>query len=188
MKIKIYVAIESEDGKPDVVDQIACIERGDLTPGTMGMTLSEVKSVLHGIQQTMGPQQAAAFAEAQRSCPLCRKSRARRGHHQIVYRTLFGKLRLQSPRFVQCVCQKQTTETFSPLADLLHERTAPELLYLETKWAALMSYGMTTELLTEVLPLGEEVSTTAVRQNVQRIAERGEQELGFHYHWNQNVR
>jgi len=41
MKIKILVAIESDDGKSEVVDQIACIERKDLKPGTMGMTLSE---------------------------------------------------------------------------------------------------------------------------------------------------
>ena len=126
----------------------------------------------------MGPRQAAVFAEAQRSCSHCGKSRSRRGHHYIVYRTLFGKLRLQSPRFARCTCQEQTTGTFSPLPEFLQERTAPELLYLETKWAALMSYGMTTDLLADVLPLGEEVGTAAIRQNVKRIAERGEQELG----------
>ena len=35
----------------------------------------------------------------------------------------------------------------SPLAYLLTEQFSPELLYLQTKWASLMSYGLTTELL-----------------------------------------
>ena len=37
---------------------------------------------------------------------------------------------------------------------LLTERMAPELLYLETRWASLVSYGMTADLLKDVLPIG----------------------------------
>ena len=84
MKIKLYVAIESDDGQSETMDQVACIERSNLTPGIMGMTLSEAKSVLKRIQQTMGPRQAATFAETQGNCPHCEKSRARRGHYQII--------------------------------------------------------------------------------------------------------
>jgi len=40
-------------------------------------------------------------------------------------------------------------KTFSPLAGLLTEHTAPELLYLESKFAALVSYGLTADLLQE---------------------------------------
>jgi hypothetical protein len=40
---------------------------------------------------------------------------------------------LASPRF-EC-------SPFSLLAELLPERISPELLFLETKWASLMSYG-----------------------------------------------
>ena len=45
------------------------------------------------------------------------------------------------------------TRTFSPLAEMLPEHTSPELLFLETKWASLMSYGMTSKLLQDVLPI-----------------------------------
>jgi uncharacterized membrane protein len=34
----------------------------------------------------------------------------------------------------------------------LQERSSPELVYLETKFAAFVSYGLTVELLKEVLP------------------------------------
>jgi len=42
-------------------------------------------------------------------------------------RTLFGTLRLPSPRWYRCQCRAAETQTFSPLAELLPERTTPEL-------------------------------------------------------------
>jgi hypothetical protein len=39
----------------------------------------------------------------------------------------------------------------------LAERTSPELAYLETKFAALVSYGLTIKLLEEVLPIGQDL-------------------------------
>jgi len=60
----------------------------------------------------------------------------------------------------------------------LQERSSPELVYLETKFAALVSYGLTVELLKEVLPIGQELSTTAIRQRISRTAQRLEDELG----------
>lgn len=41
-----------------------------------------------------------------------------------------------------------------------------------------MSYGMTVNLLTEVLPLDQDVHTTRVRRQVHRVAGRVERELG----------
>lgn len=38
--------------------------------------------------------------------------------------------------------------------------TAPELQYLQAKWASLMSYGLTVDLLEEVLPI--QVDSTRV--------------------------
>lgn len=60
----------------------------------------------------------------------------------------------------------------SPLAELLPERTTPELRYLQTKWASLMSYGMTVDLLKDVLPVSDDLSTWAIRTDVERAAQR----------------
>jgi len=62
------------------------------------------------------------------------------------------------------------------LADLLHERTTPELRYLETKWAALLPYGVTVDVLDEVLPL--HANHTSGYRHLQQIAEQLEGELG----------
>jgi hypothetical protein len=80
-----------------------------------------------------------------------------------VYRTLFGKLHLKSPRLYRCRCQQQGEQTFSPLAELLVERTAPELLYVESKFAALMSYGLTADVLEHLLPIGRAVHASTLR-------------------------
>ena len=64
------------------------------------------------------------------------------------------------------------------MAELVEEHVAPELLYLETKWASLASYGMTAALLKEVLPVDEHLSAATVRNHLVRVAERCESELG----------
>src|SRR5262249_58266195 len=102
----------------------------------------------------------------------------RKGQNCIALRTAFGKLSLQSPRYYQCCATPGSAKSVSPLANLLAARTAPELAYLESKFAGLMSYGLTVSVLSEVLPLGAAISTTGVRRQVQAVAQRLESELG----------
>jgi hypothetical protein len=61
------------------------------------------------------------------------------------------------------------------LASQLPERTTPELTYLQTKWASLVSYGLTVDLLEEVLPL--QVNPRTIRRQVHQVAEKMEAEL-----------
>jgi hypothetical protein len=44
----------------------------------------------------------------------------------------------------ECGCQASARKSFSPLAQLLSERTAPEMAYLEAKWASLIPFEITT--------------------------------------------
>lgn len=74
-------------------------------------------------------------------------------HKTILFRTLFGKLELLSPRLRRCPCQHNGQASTSPLSELLPGHTAPELLYLESKWASLVSYGLTVEALRDFLPV-----------------------------------
>jgi hypothetical protein len=95
-----------------------------------------------------------------------------------VFRTPFGKLTLDSPRLYRCGCESDARASFSPVAELLPERTSPELVYLETKFAALVSYGLTVKLLEEVLPIDQALSPTAIRQQVRQAAQRLESQRG----------
>src|SRR5215813_5950621 len=163
MKMRVQVVIESTAGEPIAVHEIGCLHREELRPDTVGLTLAEAKTVLARLQQRLVEQQAAEYLWAQSRCPHCGTKRSHKGAHTITLRTLFGKLRLKSPRLYHCQCQRHPARTFSPLAERLPERTTPELLYLETKWASLIPYEMTTKLLDEVLPIGKHINAATVR-------------------------
>lgn len=60
----------------------------------------------------------------------------------------------------------------------LSERTTPELLFLESKWSSLMSYGLTAELLQEVLLTDSPLHASTIREHVFNVAQRLENELG----------
>ena len=178
MKVRVQVVIEAEASEPGEVQDLIEITREELCPETVGLTLDEAKTVLERLQQRIVEQQAATYLRTQSQCPHCGVKRYHKDEHTVTLRTLFGKLRLKSTRFYHCPCHPQPTRTFSPLAERLPERSTPELLYLETKWASLMSYGLTTKLLDEVLPIGKHVNAATVRNHLHMVAERTEAELG----------
>src|SRR5215469_13364896 len=180
MRLKVQVIIESDSGETEAVQQVAELERGSLRPETLGLSLSEAKALLQEIQNAMVTHQSTGYMTQYIACPECGRIRSQKGRHQIVFRTLFGKLRLDSSRLYHCGCcrRKEAHRSFSPLAELLMERMAPELAYLENKFAAMISYGLTAELLAEVLPTGGDINVAGVYRNVQRVAERMEAEIG----------
>jgi len=92
----------------------------------------------------------------------------------LTYRTLFGKFHFKSPRLNSCKCSAKKT-SFSPVVQVLKSRVSPEMAYIESKWASLMSYGMTADLLEEVLPV--KVSSSSVYNKSREISKRLENEL-----------
>ena len=71
MKIKIQITVESDKGEPEVVQEVAHLDRFILRPETLGLTLAEARSILAGIEQTVVEQQAAEFMALQRTCSHC---------------------------------------------------------------------------------------------------------------------
>src|ERR1700680_2436189 len=49
----------------------------------------------------------------------------------------------------------------------LNGQTSPEMLYLETKWASLIPFARATDLLKEVLPVGDLMNAETVRNHLQ---------------------
>jgi hypothetical protein len=131
------------------------LQRDELQPANLGLSIAE-----------------SNWLEQHRRCEKCDAELRCKGHHTVVLRTVFGKMNIQSPRLYQCPCEEVMRASFSPLAEFLPERSTPEMKYLETKWASLMSYGMTLDLLKEVLPVSEDLSTTAIRKAVAHVAQR----------------
>ncbi|MDZ4877319.1 MAG: ISKra4 family transposase ISSysp7 [Chroococcidiopsis cubana SAG 39.79] len=178
MKIKIQVVIESDCGAPQITQEVAQIERGSLQPENLGLSLTEAKTLLQNTQRTLVEQQVAEYEKQHLSCLHCEKKLLHKDKRTSVYRTLFGKLHLRSNKLFHCTCIEQQSRSFNPLANLLTERTSPELLYLESKFASLMSYGLSVKLLQELLPLEGQINATTVRNHLHAVATRLESELG----------
>lgn len=179
MKITIQLVIESENGNTSQISNVGEWQIDEpLQPSNLGFALAESKQLLKNIQQTLVEEQINQYQQVQSRCSDCDRQLKRKGTHSLTYRTLFGTLKLNSPRLFYCDCKKTEQKSFSPLATLLSKRTAPERLYLESKFASLMSYGLTVKLLEEVLPLEGKLNAASVRNNLHEVAQKVEAELG----------
>ena len=177
MHIQLQLVITADDGS-EHRHQIADLARGAPTLATLGVTLSESKQILGQLQQVLIGHQIAAYLDQQRPCPACATPRRIKQQTTAPFRTLFGRVNVANPRWYHCGCQPQSAKTVRPLAQLLPERTSPELRYLELKWASLVSYEVTTRLLHEVLPIDATHSAITVRNHLLHGARRLEQRLG----------
>ncbi len=141
MQIHVEVVIEGQRER----QRVATIQRSaDLAAVEgLGLTLAESKDLLERLQAIVVSEHADALVAVTSCCGGCGQPLARKGASSIVYRTAFGKLSLRSPRlYSQCRCGARACggESFNPLAMHLAQRTHPELLYLQTRWASAMSY------------------------------------------------
>jgi hypothetical protein len=182
MKFKMQILVENDDGDKILLAENIEFERGKSSLENLGLSLAESKELLRKTQQTMVREQVREFLKESETCPHCQRKRLSKGTHLIVYRTIFGKMKLESPRLFYCRCElaedSVKTKTFSPLAIALPERTSPELLYLESKFSARISFELSRQLLAEVLPLHEEFNAATIRNHLHLSGERLETELG----------
>ncbi len=172
MKFQLELTIQTDERTSTT--EIITLERQHLCDDTLGLSLDEAKSLLAQLQQQITAQQVDAFIDEIKTCE-CGQPHTRKGHHTIRYQTLFGKLQLSSPRFYTCDCQNSPHKSYSPLRQVLKEGITPELLYLQSKWASLMSYGMTADLINDVLPMT--ANHTTVYNHTQQVAQRLENEV-----------
>ena len=176
--MQVVVQAGDDTDAPSVVREVLSLDREALAPDTLGLQRGEAMDLLSAVQGALVDEQAKAALATRMACPECGRPRRHKDSRAIVVRSLFGTLRLASPRWWHCDCRPQASRTFSPLAAVLPTRVTPELQYLEAKFAGLVSYGLAAQLLGEVLPLGRVLHATAVRHHVQAVAQRLEDELG----------
>ena len=142
------------------------------------MTLAESKQLLSTLQRHLLQQQVDTFLDARSTCPDCGTPLKLKAHGSRSLRTLFGTLKVYSPRLEHCDCTRRKTSSFRPLSALLTEPVAPELLYMEAKWSSLVSYGLSLDALQDFLPLDLRLDVKTVRYDTLKVAKRLEAELG----------
>ena len=178
MRVKILLQITTDDGAPGDVEEVASLDKTVERAEDIGLSLAEGKALLAVAQQRIVAAQTESWTEGRRCCEACGRRRRSKGSYPIVFHTLLGDVRLESPRFRRCPCREgQGNATASPLAELIPDHVAPERLYLETRWASLVSYATAAELLTDVLPITAGLNAATVRRHVLGVAERVEANL-----------
>lgn len=176
MNIEIEVKITGPDGAAHT-EKVAIFRKGTDTIGEIGLSISESKELLLKLQQEIVSAQCVAYCAKRSCCPCCGRKLRCKGQGRIRYRTAFGDVTVPSSRFYHCQCHDGPASTFSPLTELLPDHVAPELLWLETKWASLMSFGVTADILKDVLPVDARLSPDTIRRHLDRVATRMEKEL-----------
>ena len=184
IRFTLTLAVEGAEADGRATSRIigATIERDALTAEALGLTLAEVKAILAELQAAVVAEQVEAHEATARRCLACGTDRGIKGHQPLTCRTVFGTLALTATRLRRCRCGADRAAgdraSFSPLADLLPGRTTPELLYLETRWGALVSYGLAARMLGDVLPMERPVAPERVRRHLQAVVACEEAAMG----------
>ena len=178
MRVKLQLIMCSDDGQEETITDVITLQKDSQRIEHLGLTLREAKQLLTTIQKRLLQHQVEAFLDACSTCLDCGTPLKAKGYQSRSFRTLFGTFKLPSPRLFHCRCRRRKTTAFRPLSSLLPESVAPELLFMETQWSSLVSYGLTVEALTDFLPLDVTLDVKTVRHDTLKIAERCEAELG----------
>jgi hypothetical protein len=178
MQVDIQMVITQGDQK--TTHDVLCFEREELSIETLGLTLKESKAMTAEIQKKMIEAQVKDYLSNHMDCTQCGKLRLIKSYHNITCRTLFGKIHLKCPRLFECLCENKQALSLSPLTKALVSRSTPDLIYMESKWASLMSYGVTAAMLEDVFPI--KVSSSSVYNTAMKVATRLEQELPAERH------
>ncbi len=173
MKFTISLSVESS-GEPLHTASILTFDKECQNLASIGLSLPESKQILEVLQAQIVQQQANNFLAQE--LPKLPSGRVLKDYQSLTLRTLFGIVRLRSRRFT--VSQSlYKPHTISPLRSLFTQRTTPEMLYLETKWAALVSYEQTATLLKDVLPVNQKLNAATIRNHLGQVAHQVDEQL-----------
>src|SRR5499433_2679994 len=178
MRIKLQLVLCSDEGQEETVTDVMTLNKNNQRIEHLGLTMAEAKQLLSTLQQHLLQHQVETFLDQCATCADCGALLKVKAHASRSFRTLFGTYKLSSPRLEHCDCTRHKTSSFRPLSALLTESVAPELLYIEAKWASLVSYGMSLDALKDFLPLEVTLDVKTVRYDTLKVAQRLEAALG----------
>jgi hypothetical protein len=143
MRMIIEARIEDNAGGSKPI-RLVEFERADGELKQLGLSLAEGKGLVYEAQRALVNAQAHGFVVTSRTCRQCGAALSIKAKHTIRYRTVFGKVMIDSPQL----------------------RVSPELEYLQVKWAAHLPYAVATALLKETLPVDQAISISGLRNRV----------------------
>jgi hypothetical protein len=148
MQVRIMLQLVGNDGAVGGAEEIGVLTKVTERAEDLDLWLAESKTPLAAAQQRIVEAQVDCWLEKYRHCPISGRKLRCKGSYTVTFRTLFGDVRLKSPRYyVPKEHQTNGPATISPVTQLLPEHVAPELLYLETRWGSPVHYVAAADLL-----------------------------------------
>lgn len=178
MKFSIQLNITNPENGNVTTEEICLLDKQSNQFEDLGLSLTESKTILKALQEKIVHAQITEYVETQKVCKSCGEKCRVKGSYPIVFRTLFDDLQIASPRFYTCSCEEHQVKTFSPLSHLFTDHTSAERLYLETKWASIIPFGKTVDLLKDVLPMSDTLNAASIRNHLLKVAQKEEADLG----------
>ena len=178
MRVKLQLVICHDDGHEETVTDVITLDKNNQRIEHLGLSLAESKHLLRTLQRHLLQQQVTTFLDTHSTCPDCGTPLHLKARGSRSFRTLFGTFTFYSPRLEHCDCKRRKTASFRPLSALLTEPVAPELLYMESKWSSLVSYGLSLDALKDFLPIDLRLDVKTVRYDTLKVAKRLEAALG----------
>lgn len=179
MQLTLQIVITDESGLSRTEELMTLQKSGDAR-NDIGLSVSESKQLLNTVQQSVVQLQADEYTHNHIQCPHCLAARRIKGRQKIQYRTLFGVIPVSGLRVYRCRCEESASKTVSLVSDWAGDHSHPSLKYIETRWASMISYEMTTRLLKDVLPVGNSLNASTVRNHLCQVAQRLDAETESH--------
>src|ERR1700722_17693152 len=171
MKWTIKLVVEVDPG--NVVErEVGMIERSEeLSPATVGLTITEGKALLASLQKEVVTAQVQRHVASIKSCPQCGRALRTKGYYQSTLRSVYGNVGMRIRRVRRCPCSGWHADSFSTLFTNKSPIT-PELRYLTAKMAALLPFRKVADFLGELLPLSAQATASAVRNRTMKVGRR----------------
>ena len=105
----------------------------EFTAETVGLSLTDGKTLLQAVQQQVVGAQMWEMAGPYRLCRVCHREQRLKDYRVRRLDTVLGTVRFRSPRLIACNCQPPCFMelSFCPIMFLIPERATPELQRLQ---------------------------------------------------------
>ncbi len=133
----------------------------------LGLTLSEAKLLLAGVQREIVAAQARIHAVRRPECPRCDGVCRVKDYRDHAVSTLFGQVTLRLPRFRCAACGGIEAGTAWPA----HCRSTPELDRLQAHLSALMTYRTAADVLGQMFPVDAGKHHETLRRHTLKVGE-----------------
>jgi hypothetical protein len=176
MKWRVMLELVGADGIVDVHEVGGRAAVAESAPQMIGLTLEEGKHLLAALQVHLVQAQAEDHSRHRRRCQRCGTQRPLKDQRSRRLVSLFGTVKVRSPRFTPCRCAVLCRRTLNPVAEIMPDRCTPEYERTVAKMGSLLPYRRARTLLAEFLPLGKLQAVETTRQRTLRVGTKLEQE------------